>query len=1366
MKKLHVYLLTIFVFVLPTALWGQKARLYTSENGLPNSQVNRISQDGLGFIWVCSENGLFRFDGMDFLTYRSDPSSADALLSNLVLQVFEDSEGTVWVGTSDGLQIYDPVMSTFTKVDFEDPEVPDASLHVNSIAQVNDELLVACSQHGVYSIDIKTHKIRNNRRSELSGLLPSSFINLIYPDSSGRIWFCSENGGLSVIESASTKRVSGIWDSGTIPLSQDVLANSFSEDPVTGNVLIGTINHGLLLFDSRTGKIRSISKEASGCRVTSLLYVNDERFPQGTFLVGTEDKGLKVLDISSGKISDPESQNIPYRMSNWKIHSLFEDNQGNIWVGAYDTGVLVIPASMYGFGYLSAAPDPYSQNTGACVTSILKDLSDGFLWIGTDGNGVLHIGSGEKRTFFNQDNSGLTNNSVLDIEYDKRGNIWIATYMDGLFKKTPSGEVKRFQGGEKIGTIRTARLLYDDKNDLLYVGTYGNGFSAISLPDETVISTISEDRCKWVSSMYLDSKGMLWIGTFNGPLSYNPETGRLTSFNISPSRVYSILEGDDGEMWIGTGDGLIKFNPSTGETTSYTEHNGLTSNVISGLVEDSGKQLWISTSYGLCRLDEESGHITKYYSYDGLQENEFRYGSAYKDSEGRMYFGGINGITVINPGLREKVPHSIPPVLLTSLSVMNEKVEYSRDGEGSKYLDGPIAEASQITLPFNSSSFTIGFAVLEYTNPRKVVFSYKLDKGEKEWQTASPGTNSAAYTRLRSGKYVFRVRAFFDGYEDDFSEKSITVRVLPPWYMTPGAFIFYILIILGILQIVRYLTQRKRLEKQQQEESEIKEMKLRMFTNISHEIRTPLTLVLSPLKKMREEESDPRQKDLYNLMYRNGLRINRLVNQLMDMRKIDDGQMPMHFVKTDIVYFIKDIMQTFGNLASDKKVSFEIESALPDTEVWIDQGNFDKVIFNLLSNAFKHTPDGGQIRITVGAPENNTGILPREISRIIRIGIFNSGSHIDDQYLDKVFERFFQADIMDAKVGSGVGLSLTKQLVELHHGIVKAENKGDEGVVFSVVLPMGNAHLTEKEMSKTTHHKDLYTKNIEEHQTSTEDIAYTPADLDSKTLKSKKSIIIVDDDAEIRSYIGMELKDKYNIKTYPSALEAWSVISTEVPDLVISDLLMEGMDGAELCSKIKRNPGTNHIPVVILTSSNDEESMQRCTECGADRYFTKPISMDLLRSVIANTLSNTDMIRNKYTNPIEYDYGEMQMPSSESRLPQRVVEVINAHIEDPDFSVEDLSREIGMSRVHMNRKLKEIIGMSPSNLIKSIRLKQAAYLLINDKVNISEVAYRVGFSTHSYFSSSFRDYFGMTPKEFVAKYIGCTDEETLKKIFG
>ena len=524
---------------------------------------------------------------------------------------------------------------------------------------------------------------------------------------------------------------------------------------------------------------------------------------------------------------------------------------------------------------------------------------------------------------------------------------------------------------------------------------------------------------------------------------------------------------------------------------------------------------------------------------------------------------------------------------------------------------------------------------------------------------------------------------------------------------------------------------------------------------------------MSPLKQLREAEQDPRQKDLYNLMYRNSLRILRLVNQIMDMRKVDEGRMQLHFLETDIVFFIKDIMQSFNHMAVTRNIELSLSPASEVINLWIDQGNFDKIVFNLLSNAFKHTPDGGRIGIGISAPRKNRETLSPEVASLVEITITNSGSHIDTPDLDKVFERFFQSDVLDAKMGSGVGLSLTKMLVELHHGVITAANTED-GVCFTVTVPVGCAHLTEEEMSATSHHKDLYTKRlpVEDLLRNTEDIAFSPAaEASDKMVKSRRNVVIVDDDSEIRDYLLGELRSLYNVKTFPGAQEAWADISATQPDVVVTDLVMSGMDGMELCRKIRHNPVTNHIPVIVLTSSTDESSHLESIDSGADRFLSKPLSIELLRSSIAQVISSRDTLRGKYAGGVRYDYDEVKVASQGTSLIDRVMETIKRNLDNPEFGVDDLSREVGMSRVHLNRKLKEARGISPSSLIKSTRMKQAAYLLVHDKVNISEVAYRVGFSTPSYFSNSFRSYFGLSPKEFVVKYSDVTDRETLDKLF-
>ena len=1134
-----------------------------------------------------------------------------------------------------------------------------------------------------------------------------------------------------------------------ITLDTGTQVRAFAEDPSTGNILIATMG-GLFIYDASSRTLdASRDPAAVSCQACSLLYGKTLQMAgERIFLVGTESSGLMTYDMDTDKLAVADIPSVSQDISRWKVHSLMQDNQGNIWVGAFQTGLLVIPRSMYGF--------EYTRVDYGCVSSIARDPRDGSIWVGADGGGLMRIAQDGTRTVFNSANSKLTNDSVMALRFDKHGTLWIATYLDGLFTYTPARGFRPFSDSGAIGTSNIACLAYDPDEDLLYAGTYGAGMSIISIPREKVIQTISEDINKWVSALFIDSLGTVWLGTYNGPMCYNPSLGLLISYNVGDvalkARVYCFLEASDGRIWIGTGEGLTCCDRVRGTASFYSEADGLSSNVVDAIQEASDGTLWISTSYGLSSLDPSTGVFSNYYSYDGLQGNEFQAGATFRDGDGKLYFGGTDGITSFYPEVVNQKKHPVPPLYFSRLTVLNEEVDY---------------DASSITLPFKSNTFSLEFAVLEFTHPMRIRYSCRLEHYDKDWMNLQTPLHAASYTNLPAGRYTLRVKAYFDGSPEEFSSASIAVRILPPWYASVWAIILYALAFLALLGLFLYFLKRRRVHKQEKEASEIKELKLKMFTNISHEIRTPLTLLMSPLKQMREAEKDPHQKDLYNLMYRNSLRILRLVNQIMDMRKVDEGRMQLHFLETDIVFFVRDIMQSFDHMAAARNISLSLNPASEVIDLWIDQGNFDKIVFNLLSNAFKHTPDGGRISIGISAPVKNHGDLPQEVARQVEITINNSGSHIEDSNLDKVFERFFQTDVLDARMGSGVGLSLTQMLVELHHGAITAYNTED-GVCFKVTMPEGCAHLSEQEMSATSHHKDLYTKlpSSEELAHSTEDIAFTPAsESSSKIIKSRRSVIIVDDDPEIRSYLLSELGPMYNVRTFGDAQEAWAYISTTQPEAVVTDLVMPGTGGLELCRRIKGNPVTNHIPVIILTSSADESSHLESIDSGADRFLSKPLSVDLLKSSIAQVISSRDTMRGKYSGGTKYDYDEVKVSSPSGNLTERVMEVIKKNLDNSEFGVEDLSREIGMSRVHMNRKLQETMGISPSSLIKTTRMKQAAYLFVHDKVNVSEVAYRVGFSTPSYFSNSFRSYFGLSPKEFVSKYSGVTDRETLDKLF-
>ena len=1365
----HIGLLTILLAIACTInINAQTARLYTSADGLANSHIHDIYQDSRGFIWIPTENGLSRFDGIKFFNFNFDRSKPNSIASNTVRTILEDSNGRIWVGTSAGLQTFDTEYSTFTKVNLEDWSVPDSDQHITRILEIfhdgRKKILAASSGHGIYILDAETCEIDHDSQNAINKALPSKFIFETFKDSSNRLWITTDAGGLTIIDPDNLAGIPAAWDKGLRREKEDII-NTFSEDLDTGNLLIGTNSYGILIWEKETGTIRRPEGRVESSLSVMSIIPNNIVTRQGehTYLIGLENQGIKLFDADTESIRDIRLTNVPYNTSGWKVHKLMEDSQGNVWVGSIQNGLLIVPKSMFGFRQVNLGQKAHIEGRNLSVTSVIYDEGRDCLWVGTDGGGIFRTDSNNESVNLTAGNSGLSNNSIMSLALDNRGTLWVATYLGGLFTYTPERGFRPFRDQRAIGTDKVYNLAYSKEDDVIYVGTHGNGFSKVDAREEKVLQSWSDDSNKWISYLALDSSGLLWIGTYNGPKAYDSRVDKLTEYEIFKDksiRVNSIFESKDGNIWIGTGEGLVCMDRTTKEKRIYTEEDGLACNSVSSILEDNDGYLWISTLNGLSRLHQETQTFKNFHQYDGLQENEFNVRAAYRDSNGRrMYFGGINGLTVFNPHYVDNREKKIPSLYLSGINVMNEDVRYDPAKGDANILDKHISEATMITLPNDADMFSIEFSVLEYTNPKKVTYQYMMEGLEKSWNVPLKGSHNATYTNLPSGKYKFIIKAFYEGEPDEFSYREIGIRVLPPWYMSFWAWIIYTAI--GLIVILTSLEFRNRrlALKAHQEESEIKEMKLQMFTNISHEIRTPLTLVMSPLKQMRENEKEPKQKDLYNLMYRNCLRILRLVNQLLDMRKVDNGQMKLHFVETDVIYFIKDIMQSFENLATNKKIDFSLDCENEVVNLWIDHGNFDKIIFNILSNAFKYTPDNGVVNIRITPGQESVEFV-----------VENTGPHIGAQHLEKIFERFYQVDIRDAKMGSGVGLHLAKMLVELHHGNISVYNT-EIGVAFRIVLPTGSNHLSEEELSIAENHKDLYTKNIanDEEHSGTEDITYSPKeDKDEATRqnKTRKRIILVDDDDEMRAYLKLELQNIYNVEAFSNGNDAWARISTSVPDAVITDLIMDRMDGAELCSKIKKNPSTNHIPVILLTSSSDESSQHRCIESGADRFFTKPISLDILKSAIAGAITTRETIKNKFSREIDYGYSEMKITNSDSQLAVKVIGIIRKNIENSEFSVEELSREIGMSRVHLNRKLKETMNISPSNLIRSIRLKQAAYLLIYNKVNISEVAYKVGFSTHSYFSNSFHDFFGMTPKEFTAKYMNCTDEETLKNLFG
>ncbi len=1378
MKMKRFFLLFVLAAGLAGGVLAQNARVYTPEYGLPNSQVNRICQDRRNYIWMCTEGGLVRFDGMRFETFRHERGRENAISSSSVQDMLEDSRGTTWVATAAGLNIFIPEHSEFSRYELVNERNEIINPYISWLQEVPGRsggcrLYVGTSGAGVYVIDCNTRELLPDPREQIYHQLPADYIRRFFYDSAKRLWIFPEGTGLPAILDPSTLEPAPEigWSPDLLRRSDQIRLGSLDEDPLTGDLLIGS-NLGLLYCKGGTGIIqRAKGRKAAATVASSIIFNSQADAGEGrAFLVGNENGGLLRFDCATEEVHPAVLSSIRQDTGNWKITSGTLDAQGNIWLTLHQHGVIVAPQSMYGFSYLGCSSRGLPGENSACVTAIYEDGQN--LWVATDGAGLFckavpgRAGTPRERTY-TRDNSALTNNSIMAITGDNHGTLWIGTYLDGLFCLDRNGSITHFAVNGEIGTERIRTLVYDPVRDLVYAGTYGEGLVVINAGSKRIVDRQVENQYRWVSSLHLDANGMLWVGTYNGPWCYDPAARRVVPYAIpadgnTPQRIYSIGSGPEGTMWFGTEDGLLRVDENTRAVRLYTDQDGLASNVIRDILVTATGDVWASSLGGLSRLSPRSGKIDSFRSYDGLQGNEFRSGAACKAASGRLYFGGTGGVTHFFPMLVDGSGHRIPQVSLARLTVLGQDVSFDPAAGKDNLIDKHISEASRIQIPRGANLFSLEFSVPEYTNPQRIVYAYRLAGFDTDWKTAPALLRAATYTNVPPGRYRFEVRAFFAGAPEDCSEHSVELRVAAPWYGTGPAYACYLILLTGLIALLFRMIRQQRRRTEEKKEAEMMELRLGLFTNLTHEIRTPLNLVMAPLGAMREAELDAARKDTYNLMYRNCLRINRIVNQFMDLRKIDAGQMQLHFRQTDIIYFIQDIMKSFDKLAQSKRIDFSLTSTHAEELLWIDQGNFDKIVYNILSNAFKHTPEGGRIRVNVSGLIPNRDELRPDIRDFVQVRIFNSGSRIEEAWISRIFDRFVQVNPHDANSGSGVGLNLTKMLVELHHGRIFAENE-DDGVVFRVLVPAGKEHLTTEELSYTSHHKDLYTKNsADEHEDQTHAPAESPAE---RTVRAKKNVVVVDDDEDTREYLKTLLRGPYNVTACADAAAAWPVVTGTLPDIVITDLVMPGESGSEFCARIRANDATRHIPVIILTGQNDEQEEQAASDSGADKFLSKPISVELLLSSVAQAISAREAVKDRYGVAMNYDYSGIQMGSADERLLRRIVESIQKHLEDPDFGVAALCEDVGISRVHLNRKLKAFGQESPGVLIRTCRMKQAAHLLADSQVNVSEVAYRVGFSSHSYFSSSFKEYFGMTPREFVARLQNHPDDADLKKLY-
>jgi signal transduction histidine kinase/ligand-binding sensor domain-containing protein/AraC-like DNA-binding protein len=1339
-----------------------------TDHGLSSSRIESIYQDKEGFVWVGSENGLDRLIGDHIQNFLHDEDNPASITNNAITDVFMDSNKKLWIGTGKGLNRYISEKNKFESFNLSDLEQTDRRFSISCIidCQKKDRLLVSTSGHGVFAIDSKDGKVDTLFTKQLNRLIGQLFVGYMLTDTRGWLWVFTSDSGFSVFDIKSMKRI-------YLPMDEQIkkdlthdLISCIKMDKSTGNILIGSSSKGLYIYDFKKNRLRkAMDPYLQTVNVQSLLVKKD-----GTILIGAENRGVWILNRET-EIAEryTEHNNTTIDLDHSKVHAMMEDNVGNLWIGLYQKGLFILPKSISGFEYNVMSKNNSGANC-ACVSAFTKDKNEN-IWIATDGGGLFLVAGNDlvKQQEFNH---GLACNSMVCLETDKSGTIWAGSYGKGLFC-LKNGVFTQPDIVKQIANNKIMCLEYDSIRNYLYVGTNGGRLDIMDLSTGK-LSHISPQINKWIRALHLDQTGRLWIGTSEGTFYYDVDHGQILNVDISLGAYFPTNCFEEGKnmLYIGTCSGMVEYDMKKNKSVILELGKNMESNNIMSMTYGDDESLWFTTPKNLSRMNLKTKRIRTYTTFDGFHIGEFRYGSVYKDKSGFLLFGGDNGVIKVDPIQVNKQQYHIQPIYFTDLNINNKFIEYNNNLKSGNVLDASLTKAKRLRLSYKDNSFTIYFSALEYANPQKVNYSYRLTGYDNYWHSTDASNAKATYASLPPGRYTFEVRGFFNEESKDVTKLSIRVIISNPWYSSILArFIYFILIIVILYFSYRFYLnkqeQRRRLEMAQYNE-EVKEDKLRLFTSIAHEIRTPLTLVVSPLKKLMSSVTDDETSEMYNLMYRNSLRILKTINQLLDIRKLDNRQLQLHFEEIDLISEIKGIMLSFKNLATVKQISFTFETSEGyHLMVWIDGNNFDKIIYNILSNAFKFTSISGKILIRIHCMNNRGEIKDPLVSEFVEIKIFNTGATIDENDLKHIFERFYQANTTHDGSGTGIGLHLTHELVLLHHGAIEAHNVGNEGVEFTVRIPLGNAHLTDYELVPRIKDSESDPRNESEYDLISDkdfiDSSSFSPETEEREPKNKNTILIVDDDEDFCRYLKKELVD-YNILVSNSGNKAWKQLLSVLPDVVVTDYLMPDGNGLDLCQRIKSNPETDSIPVIILTSEDSENIQMQSMQLHADRFLTKPFNILLLKGAIGQAIRVREKIKNKiHRTDMGYNYDAITMDSANDKLVRKVIDYIKEHLEDSELSVEELSKDVGFSRVHLNRKLKEILGMSPSSLIKSIRLKQAAYLLVNNKVNISEVAYKVGFSSHSYFSYNFHDFFGMSPKEFIIYYTENADEESIRK---
>lgn len=1327
---------------------------FSTKDGLSQQSVTTILQDNQGFLWFGTRYGLNRFDGRNFKNYYYRSENPNSLSSSHITALVQDTKGGIWIGTKNGLNKYKDENEGFTRVKRNGEENTPYDSEIWDVKLRDTSYLWMATDDGLHRFNIKTNHVLAFQNNEyIPTSISSNHTRALLISKEGHLWVGTDKK-IDLYRPETNTFEHYDYPNGASPQSTRNNTVELYQDR-KGNIWLG-YHHGLAIFNHVSGRFEDY-KSALGLdhKISSpVRSIFEDR--DGLLWVGTYG-GLYNINLEEKRfekyhhdITDPRS------LSQNSVYSIVEDSRGDLWIGTWAGGINYLDRSSNIF--TSLFEGPYKTNLNyKVVSSIVEDESNN-LWVGTEGGGLNYYerkaGTFTHYTNDPKDDNSLSGNNVKAIIKDHLGNLWVGTHSHGLNHITLNGSklsFKRFysvQGDITSLSDNKITCLLEDNNHAIWIGTENGGLNVLDVASGK-FSRIKDSHGIMGSLIYtitaIRNSNKLLVGSTKGLAKIDIRTNMIESINFKrtaqdssiESKVISIYESAPNQYWIGTeGDGLYHYN-ALGETKRYGIEDGLPDEVIYGILPDSDAHLWMSTNKGLCRFNVETGQFQNFDESDGIQSNEFNYESRLITNKGELVFGGFNGFTIFDPSRITSDPF-IPPVVIQSLNLRNRPYK------------SIATSPEKVTLKYNENDISFDYIALGFSRPHKIQYAYKLEGFDSEWNHIG-GKTTATYTNLDHGNYTFKVKA--SNNEGVWNENiaALPLRIRPPFWKTWWAYTGYI-----ILSVLLFLVMRKfallrisernalreeRLERERMQE--LNKLKLQLFTNISHDFRTPLTLIIGPLKSLiKREHIEPQIRSQLTGIYRNAGILLQLINQLLDFRKMESGKLKLRISQSDIVPFIENIKLSFEELAKEKEVKYTFKPLETSLDVWFDQIEMKKVILNVLSNAFKFTPKKGKITLVVSKEEGNPGK--------VRLEIQDSGKGIPEKDIDFIFDRFFQlGQHNELRSGTGVGLAVAKDIVTLHKGTISVDSEKGKGTCFTILLPLGNAHIRpenivhEEDSTSENDVLDYYDHMHVKHSWSVKKNPET-TEID----KSLPSILVVEDNIEVRTFVKSVFQKRYNVFEAKNGKKGIEVARSNPIDLIISDVMMPKMDGMEMCRLIKTNIQTSHIPVILLTARTSSKVQKEGFETGADVYITKPFDADMLRLQVENLLKSRQNLIEKFRKSVILEPKELNLVSADEVFLKTVMEIVEQNISNPEFMASSLVDKLHMSQSVLYRKLKVLTGQSISEFIRTIKFKRAGQLISQTDMNISDVAYEIGFNDLKYFRKCFKQLYNQTPSEY------------------